>query len=184
MNADQLIRAIASGDRAAFASLYRARYQTYVGYAAALLAGDRASAEDAVDEAFVDVWRSAASYTGTGHSAGLGEGWLRRIVRNKAIDLLRKRREVLSEDPWQVSGAASAASAEPSPFDLVSAQGDSAALRTALAKLAPEQREAVWLCYFEELPLREIAAIAGCPENTVKTRLFHARQKLRVSMAA
>lgn len=180
MTTEQSIRAIAGGDRAAFEALYRARYTAMARYAAALLGGDRAGGEDAADEAFLDLWRNAGTFTG----AGDGEGWLRRIVRNKAVDLLRKRREVLSDDPWQVSGAANPSADEPSPFEAASANDQAGAVRSALAKLPPDQREAVWLCYFEELSLREIAAIAGCPENTVKTRLFHARQKMRLSLAA
>ncbi|MFM5908742.1 MAG: RNA polymerase sigma factor, partial [Novosphingobium sp.] len=52
-------------------------------------------------------------------------------------------------------------------------------LADALRRLSLDQREAVMLCYFEDMPLAEIARIAGCPEGTVKTRLFHARKALR-----
>lgn len=179
MNSSQLIGAIAGGDRAAFASLYRAKSASLIAYAAALLAGDRAGGEDAVDEAFCDVWRNAANY----QHIDDGDRWLRRIVRNKAIDQLRKRREVLAEDPWQL-GTSDAGQIEASPFDAACAADDAAVLRRALGRLSPEQREAVWLCYYEELSLKEIAIIAGCPENTVKTRLFHARQKLRAFVIA
>jgi len=175
MTTGQLIEAIAGGDRGAFATLYRAKCSTLIAYASAMLAGDRASGEDVVDEAFLDVWRSAASFAG----AGDADGWIRRIVRNKAVDLLRKRREVISDDPWQHDDAAQNSATVPTPFDHAVASDRSAGLRQALGQLPPEQREAVWLCYFEELPLRDIAAIAGCPENTVKTRLFHARKRMR-----
>ncbi len=180
MNSGQLIAAIAAGDRAAFKQLYRAKYAALVAFAGAILCGDRAGGEDAVDEAFLDIWRSAATYTGTGSA----DGWIRRIVRNKAIDLLRKRRELLSDDPWRAGTAAEPASTEPSPFDVAQAAGDAQSLHLALGQLSPDQREVVWLCYYEDLPLREIAAIVGCPENTVKTRLFHARQQMRRRMAA
>ena len=53
-----------------------------------------------------------------------------------------------------------------------------ATLRRALSALSFEQREVVWMCYFEDKSVREIAELAQCPENTVKTRLFHARQNL------
>ena len=180
MNSSELISAIARGDRAAFKQLYRSKYAAMVAFAGALLGGDRAGGEDAVDEAFLDIWRSAASYIG----AGSADGWVRRIVRNKVIDQLRKRREVLSDDPWLVSGAAEVNSAEPSPFDAANAAGEAQTLRLALDELSPDQREVVWLCYYEDLPLRDIAAMVGCPENTVKTRLFHARQRMRSALAA
>ncbi len=180
MNSSELISAIAGGDRAAFKQLYRARYAPMVTFAGALLGGDRAGGEDAVDDAFLDIWRSAASFSG----AGSADGWIRRIVRNKVIDQLRKRREVLSDDPWQLSGAGEPGSADPTPFDAASAAGEAQSLRLALSELSPDQREVVWLCYYEELPLRDIAVLVGCPENTVKTRLFHARQRMRHSLAA
>ena len=180
MNSSELIGAIAQGDRTAFKQLYRARYAAMVAFAGALLGGDRAGGEDAVDEAFLDIWRSAASFSGSGSA----DGWVRRIVRNKVVDQLRKRREVLSEDPWLVSGAAEVNSPEPSPFDAADAANEAHSLRLALGELSPDQREVVWLCYYEDLPLRDIAAVVGCPENTVKTRLFHARQRMRSVLAA
>ena len=173
MTADQLIRAIAQGDKAAFAALYRARRRGLIGYAMAVLANDRASAEDAVDEAFLDIWRHAASYSGSGQ----GDAWVRRLVRNKAIDIVRRGREVLSDDPQAFSGRD--ATDPITPFDLAASDSDAAWLGSALGCLSPEQREAVWLCYFEDRPLREIAALTDCPENTVKTRLYHARSRLR-----
>ena len=180
MNSDQLISAIALGDQAAFKQLYREKYGAMVAFAGALLGGDRAGGEDAVDEAFLDIWRSAASFSGSGSA----DGWIRRIVRNKVVDQLRKRREVLSDDPWLVSGAADSCSPDASPFDAASAADEAQSLRLALGELSPDQREVVWLCYYEELPLRDIAVLVGCPENTVKTRLFHARQRMRSKLAA
>ena len=180
MNSSELVSAIAQGDRAAFKQLYRAKYAALVAFAGAMLGGDRAGGEDAVDEAFLDIWRSAASFSGSGSA----DGWIRRIVRNKVVDQLRKRREVLSDDPWLVSGAAAIRSTEPSPFDLASAGDEAQTLRLALGELSPDQREVVWLCYYEDLPLRDIATLVGCPENTVKTRLFHARQRMRSALAA
>ena len=52
-----------------------------------------------------------------------------------------------------------------------------------MAQLSPDHREALWLCYYEERPLAQIAAIMECPENTVKTRLFHARKQLHAMLA-
>ena len=175
MTSEALLRDIAQGSRTAFAELYRGRYFRLVGYATALLAGDRAAAEDAVDEAFLDVWRSAANF----RQSGSADGWIRRIVRNKAVDALRKKREVLSGDPFAESAEAMPAALEPSPFDHAASADDAARLHNALACLSPAQREAVWLCYFEGHSLAAIAELSAAPENTIKTRLFHARLKLR-----
>lgn len=173
--ADALDR-IARGDRAAFTTFYLRVQPELARYAAALLAGDVDAALDVVDEAFLSIWRDAGGYSG----AGSADGWVRRIVRNKAVDWLRGRRErPLGEggdaQPLTlrlVDGAAN-------PEETAEQASAARALRRALQRLSPEHREVVWLCYFEELPLAEIAAIAGCPENTVKTRLFHARRLLR-----
>jgi RNA polymerase sigma-70 factor (ECF subfamily) len=67
----------------------------------------------------------------------------------------------------------------PSPFDTLAQASISAKLRQALSLLSVDQRDVVWLCYFEDKSLSDIADIMQCPENTVKTRLFHARRKLR-----
>jgi len=177
LTADALNR-IARGDRTAFTHLYTQAQPNLVRYAAGILAGDVDGALDVVDEAFLSVWREAGRYSGVGSA----DGWIRRLVRNKAIDWLRRRREqplgagdALGPATWLVDDAESPET---------TAQKSSAArrLREALEQLSPDHREVVWLCYFEERSLAEIAIIADCPENTVKTRLFHARRQLRLEL--
>jgi RNA polymerase sigma-70 factor, ECF subfamily len=167
------IRALARGDRAAFERLYRAQQRPLLGYALGLLAGDREAAEDVVDEAFLDIWKQAAGFAGTGSA----QGWIRRIVRNKAVDWLRRngsaRFAELSEEHEQL------ADDTPGPEDLAIAASDANWLRLALGRLSLDQREAVVLAYFEQRSVAEIAAIQSCPEGTVKTRLFHARLNMR-----
>jgi RNA polymerase sigma-70 factor (ECF subfamily) len=175
MGTEELLRRIASGDRPAFTSLYTSLHPALARYAAGLLAGDADAAADVVDEAFLDVWRHAGRYEG----AGSADGWIYRIVRNKAVDWLRARRErPLAGEAEQARAEAMADEAD-TPEQTVEKASASDELRRALDRLSPEHREAVWLCYFEERPISEIAEIAGCPENTVKTRLFHARRLLR-----
>lgn len=106
---------------------------------------------------------------------------MRRIVRNKAIDWLRKNGSArLSE--WSAADG-NRADESPDAEQLLIAGNTGEWLRLALSRLSLEQREAVLLCYFEERPLAEIAAIQTCPEGTVKTRLFHARLNLRSLLA-
>lgn len=170
-----LIGEIAAGSEAAFAALYTALQPPMVRYAAGLLAADRDTAADAVDEAFFDVWRSASSFQGQGSV----EGWLRRIVRNKAIDLIRKNRERLAVSDEEAQAFEALPDEADTPDRLAEKRSDRNELWSRLGRLSPEHREAVWLCYYEEKSLAEIAEIVGCPENTVKTRLFHARKLLR-----
>jgi RNA polymerase sigma-70 factor (ECF subfamily) len=177
MRTADALNLIAGGDRTAFTSLYARAQPELVRYAAALLAGDVDAALDVVDEAFLNIWRDAGRYSGAGNA----DGWIRRIVRNKAIDWLRTRRE----RPFGADGEAERL-VDPAEAPDHAAERNSAAreLRRALEKLSPEHREVVWLCYFEDRSLAEIAAIAGCPENTVKTRLFHARRLLRQRLSS
>lgn len=178
MNLEEALCAIAGGDERAFLWLYNSAQPRLLGYATGILAGDRAAAEDVVDEAFMAVWQQAGRYS----ASGSAEGWLRRIVRNKVVDHLRRTHSArhcdLADD--QLERIADAAAGPDRIAEKNSARDE---LARALARLSPDHREAVWLCYFEELPLSEIAQQVGCPENTVKTRLFHARKALRSILA-
>lgn len=172
------IRAVAQGDHAAFGRLYRTESRALLALATGFLAGDRSAAEDVVDATFIGVWQGAASYRG--HSDALARGWLRRIMRNKAVDWLRANGRYDLGIEAEVGTLDADPAANPEEAAL---QGDAAArLSAALARLSFDQREAVMLCYFEDLPLARIAEIAMCPEGTVKTRLFHARKALRAML--
>ena len=175
----ELLSAVASGDRNAFATLFRTCQPRMVGYATGLLAGDRAAAEDVVDNAMIAVWQQADRFAGSGSA----EGWLRRIVRNKAIDWLRGNRLGKLNANAEDFPVADIPDLALNPELLASRNSDAAALHRALAQLSLVHREAIWLCYFEDKSLAEIAEICGCPENTVKTRLFHARRHLRLHEA-
>lgn len=170
--------AIAKGDRAAFAAVYRDQSPIMTSYATALLAGDRPAAEDVVGDAFLDIWNKAGSYAGTGSA----QGWIRRIVRNKAIDWLRKQKEVVADLAADDHNAIWSNDRPKTPHDLAEQSSEAEHLRSALPGLSIEQREAVWLCYYENKSLADIAILCACPENTVKTRLFHARKYLKAKM--
>lgn len=180
MNIEWALRGISRGDRNAFSSLYASQQPALLRYAVGLLAGDHASGEDVVDEAFVDIWQQAGRFNGTGSA----QGWLRRIVRNKAVDHLRKARRQPLATAAQCTLFEEVTDSADTP-DAASQKTLSAIeLRRALERLSPDHREVVWLCYFEERPLSQIASLVGCPENTVKTRLFHARKAMREHLEA
>lgn len=177
MQVEDLLRRIAAQDRQSFAALFRALQAPMTRYAAAILAGDVEAAADAVDEAFLDIWRQADRFEGLGAAAA--EAWIRRIVRNKAVDWLRHRRERTHASQDEQDAAEQLRDEGDTPEQAAEKKSAADELRRVLARLSPEHREAVWLCYFEDRTISEIAAIAGCPENTVKTRLFHARRQMR-----
>lgn len=170
---DKLLYAVGQGDRQAFGDLYMRMRTGMIAYATAILGGDISAAEDAVDEAFTDIWRRSGHVAPVTNAAA----WIRRIVKNKAIDQLRKvgAREVsVAEDFFH-----NVEDSRPDPESVLSSKDERRWLRGCLAILNPDQREMITLCYFEGLSLGQIAEFTGVPENTVKTRLFYARRKLR-----
>lgn len=173
MTTETLICAIAHGDKSSFEILYRNLRRPMLAYAVGILAGDKEAAEDVVDEAFMGIWKTAASFSGAGNA----DGWVRRIVRNKAVDWIRaQKKDRMAETP---DNHLSYADLSPNPEEAAIAADDRNWVRMGLSHLNISQREALILCYFEERPLSEVAEIMGCPESTVKTKLFYARQKLR-----
>jgi RNA polymerase sigma-70 factor, ECF subfamily len=175
MDIEAGLRGVARGERGAFSDLYRHLQSPMIRYVLGLLAGDRAIAEDIVNEAFVAVWQQASQYSGTGSAIG----WVRRIARNKAIDWLRKQREVSLSGDAQDALFNQIPDMAKSQLEVLESTSDAHELRLALTQLSDEHREVVWLCYFEDKSVSEIARIVECPENTVKTRLFYARKALR-----
>lgn len=180
MNIEWALQGIARGDEGAFSWLYASEHVLLLRYATGILAGDRAAAEDAVDEAFLAVWHQAGRYSGSGSA----RGWLRRIVRNKVVDHLRRCTGTPMASEAQIVRMERIADEADGPDRIAEKNSAFDELRSAMERLSPDHREVVWLCYFEELPLSEIASQVGCPENTVKTRLFHARKALRTVLEA
>lgn len=174
MDIETAILEIANKNKAAFDALYRSQRAPMVRYATGLLAGDLAAAEDAVDEGFFDIWQKVVNYSGVGSALG----WIRRIIRNKAIDWLRKSREssMISDYETVLSNAPDTAL---SPEENMISDATNYALKSILVKLSDEHREVIWLCYYEDKSLAQIALIMECPLNTVKTRLHHARLRLQ-----
>jgi RNA polymerase sigma-70 factor, ECF subfamily len=175
MEIEVKLQHVARQDRSIFSDIYREWQPIFVRYATGILAGDKSAAEDVVDEAMLAIWQQADRYSGQGSAIG----WMRRIVRNKAVDWLRKCKESNLGSATIIEGGSPQDDDAASPYFAAVQAMEALDLRQALEQLSFEQREAVWLCYFEERSMAEIAAIADCPQNTVKTRLFHARRILR-----
>lgn len=162
-----LLTAVARGDRRAFTELYR-RYQPRLhGYLRRLLR-DPASIEEIVDDVLFVVWTDARKFRG---SAAVSS-WIFGIAYRKAMSSIRsesRHHAALDRtvDPHRL--------ADREPYD-------PELLRAALAELSADHRQVVELTYFCGFSYREIADIAGCPVNTVKTRMYHARRRLRYLM--
>ena len=176
MEVAQILAAIARGEEAAFTALYRDLQPKMERYATALLAGDGEAAADVIDEAFMNIWRSADKYDGSGHA----EGWIRRIVRNKAVDWIRKQKEKVGISPGEQANYETQADQSDNPEEAYEKKTEGDELSTAMERLSDEHREVLWLAYYEHKSVAEIANLIDVPENTVKTRMFHARKQLKV----
>jgi RNA polymerase sigma factor (sigma-70 family) len=151
----------------------RAVYRSYgrVVYAVAYkVLGDRALAEDAVQQAFVKAWRAAATFD---EDRELGP-WLAAIARRTAIDVYR-RETVRSSDPLDsVAPGNPALTTEPETSDI----HDAWAVREAVDQLPEDEREIVRLQHFEGLTHAEIADRLNLALGTVKSRSFRAHKRL------
>jgi RNA polymerase sigma-70 factor (ECF subfamily) len=156
---DLLLR-IADGDRRAFEALYRRFARPLFGLAMRMLR-DRSRAEDAVQEAFAAVWRSARSYK---PERGPGSPWLYAVARNAIVDRARARGETTFADPpEQVSPSAG-------PDEQAESSYVSWRVHRAVEELPEHERQVVELAYWSGLSQSEIARFLDIPLGTVKTR--------------
>lgn len=166
---EDIVQRIAQGDALAMRVLYGRHHLRVFRFLQHLLR-DEALAEDAMSEVFLDVWRQAGKFEGRSSVST----WMLAMARNKAWSSLRKRRETALEE-----GVAEAMEDEgDDPEVQVQKSDKGAAIRACMEKLTPDHREVLDLVYYHERSVEEVAMILSIPENTVKTRLFHARKKL------
>ncbi len=138
-------------------------------------------AEDAVQDAFLKVWR----YLGRFEGRASFSTWLHRIVMNASLDVLRRgscRPDTRVDDEEGKTGAQREARHDETPeWQLEHAQ-TAVLVRGALATLSPVHRQALTLREFEDKSYDEIAHATACPVGTVMSRLHHARRKLAVEL--
>ncbi len=174
--ADDALLAVraAEGDEEAFEVLVRRYGPTMLRLAAGLL-GSPSEAEDAVQEAFVSVWRKLPDFRG---DAAFGT-WLHRIVTNRCLNTLRARRPVtdIDEVPEQP-----APEHQNSPERAAESQAAVHALGRAMASLSPEQRACWVLREIEAMPYETIAETVGISQEAVRARVFRARRCLTEAM--
>jgi RNA polymerase sigma-70 factor, ECF subfamily len=155
-----VVTAMKSGDQSAIAELYD-RYSSIV-YAVALrVLGDTMAAEDVLQEVFLQLWRNPGAFDA---ARGNLAPWLAVIARNRAIDALRRRKPETDIEDVIVSVA---------PDLAANADRMRAAekVRGVLQGMAPAQRAALEMAYFEGLSHSEIASKTGEPLGTIKTRI-------------
>jgi RNA polymerase sigma factor (sigma-70 family) len=178
----ELVQQARAGSQPAYRDLV-SRYATPAVNLATRMVRDRALAEDLAQEAFARAFERLATYDQQRRFVS----WFFQILHNVTIDYLRRKHlPTVSLDDLQEAGALPPAAV--STADSPEAQAEQAALARALdlalARIRPEYREAVVLCYREELSIEEVAEIMSLPSGTVKTYLFRARKELAQILSA
>ena len=136
----ELIQAAATGDRSAFEDLYRRYARPVFGLALRRL-GDRGRAEDAVQETFASIWRSAGSYR---PERGPGAPWLYAVARNAIVDRARSRSELPAEIPEIADESAG-------PLERTEQSWVAWRVHRALEELPEREREVIALAYWSGL---------------------------------
>jgi RNA polymerase sigma-70 factor (ECF subfamily) len=163
----QLIQRVGERDAGAFELLYRRYARPVFGLALRRL-GDRMRAEDAVQETFAAIWRSAATYK---PERGPGAPWLYAVARNAIVDRARGRSDLLAEVP-------DTASLELGPHERAETSYVSWRVHRALEDLPRNERDVIELAYYGGLSQSEVADFLGIPLGTVKTRTRSALGRL------
>ena len=169
-----LLRQIAAKDHHAFETLYRQYAPRLYRYFAKLLSQPELI-EEILDDVMIVVWQNAARYDGTAKPST----WIFGIAHFKALKARARLNKIPAEPPVHPAEATYA----DAPEALLMYDGLRHELRRALERLSPEQRAVVELTFHEERSYQEIADIMSCPINTVKTRMWHARQYLKAALA-
>jgi len=175
-----LLARVALGDEDALRRLYEAFRPRLRRYLWHQLGGDLAAVEDALQDVFVAVWRTAAGYRGDASVAT----WIFQIARYRALHARRDRRG--PGDVRSLEGDGPEASPPPGWEASTSSEDgvlDRLALAQALAALSPKHREALYLVSRQGFSLEEAAAILGVPVGTVKSRMSYARKALLAALA-
>jgi RNA polymerase sigma-70 factor (ECF subfamily) len=156
------LAACAGGDKAALRALYEREAPRMIGVAMRLLRR-RALAEEAVQDAFVLVWRKAASFD---PARGDAMPWLYTILRNRCLSILRSESRM---ETRETPVGEEQPSEDDDPETILSKLSDAKALKHCLAKLEPKRRELVLMAFVQGLTHGELAGRLGVPLGTIKS---------------
>lgn len=169
-----LIARARAGDSEAFTGLVDRHGGRLYTMLLRLSGNDCALAEDLLQEAFIRAWERLDQFDGR---SAFGT-WLYRLARNRALDLLERRR------PGRLPEGHDAASTTPSPVEAVAGSDLSTAVHRALDTLPTATRELLLLREFQGLDQESLATLLGIPVGTVKSRLHRARADLKTALSA
>lgn len=160
-----LLRLSARGDQAAFAKLYDATSSRLYGLAVRVVR-DPAQAQEVTQEAYLEVWRTAARFDS---AKGSATSWLMTIVHRKAVDRVRSAEASSRRDTAYLD--ANRTVDHDSTADAAEASFEARRVRTALAGLTGVQREAITLAYYGGYTHTQVASMLDLPVGTAKTRI-------------
>lgn len=168
-----LVARIAAGDKAAFETLFAAYGERVFRYAHRLIS-DVSRAEEVTNDVMMEIWKNAGSFEGRSKVST----WILGITRHLALNAVRgKQLETMDiDDAPEIADASQSALSGALGRDRENLKQT---LRAALGHLSDDHRDVIELTFFQGCTYQEIADIVGCPENTVKTRMFHARKHLK-----
>ena len=168
----RLIQQVALRDEAALSTLYMRLSRTIYAFSLRRLCEPEA-AEEVVVETMYEVWKNASRFAGRSRVTT----WVLGIARHKSLDKLRMRGNDMAEPMGDEADGV--ADSSPSVYEMIAEKQRDDQVALCLEALPDAQRECMYLVFYEDAPLAEIAQLQACPENTVKTRLFHARRKMK-----
>ena len=168
---DYLVASARLGDRRAFARLVELRGPRLLSHATRLL-GNREEARDAVQDSWVDIYRGLAGL----RDPVAFPAWATRIVTRKCARLIKGKTSRRKLEQELVLENDVVSNPDASDFGLAS---DAEKVRTAIKALPPTHGAAIALFYLEDMSVAEVALALDVPVGTIKTRLMHAREKLR-----
>jgi RNA polymerase sigma-70 factor (ECF subfamily) len=169
----ELIARVAERDLDAFEQLYRL-YQPRLARFLINLVQRPQLVEEVLNDTMMVVWQTASRFRG----ASKPSTWIFAIAYRKAVKARARWPEPVEDERQDTR-----ISQEPTPDRQLDHQRLHDALLTAMEKLSPDHRAVVDLTYFHGMGYREIAEVMSCPVDTVKTRMFHARRRLREAMS-
>jgi RNA polymerase sigma-70 factor (ECF subfamily) len=167
---DELVRAVAAGDRQALERLYR-RHAPWMAGRLAARTTSRELAEEALQDTFLAAWRSARAYHGTGQVPA----WLWGIARRRLASLARRQ----PQGSLSLEVAGERVDPATGPEEAALGRDASARIRLAVAHLPDEQRAAITAVVYQGQSIEQAAQAAAVPQGTIKSRLHRARLHIR-----
>ena len=170
---EELLTRVGEGDPAAARALVARKLPRLLALAGRML-GDPAEAVDVAQEAFVRAWKQAPGWRPGGARF---DTWLHRVALNLCYDRLRRRREVVTDNPPEQPDDG------PAPDRGLEAKDVGDRVAAAMRRLPDRQREAIVLCHYQELSNIEAAAMMGVSVEALESLLGRGRRALRAALS-